>query len=308
MRKFKKFLTNHDDIVHDTSYDFYGKRLATCSSDRKIKVFDLDESGEWQCSSEWVAHDGPVYKVVWAHPEFGQIIASCSFDREVCIWEEIEDDGRREWKERIALKDSTDSVLDIEFAPRHLGLKLSTCSMDGYVRIYNSIDMANLQQWPLSGSFEVERYGGVKCLSWNTSPFEDSAKIVVGTTNECTIQIWEYIESQNRWTIVKKLIGHEGPIRDVAWAPHIGRSYHVIASSSEDKTIKIWNVYDDDEAEVEAYKSFDLDTDVYRVEWNVTGTVLATSDDNGKVHLWRRTALNDWKCLLRVRSDQEYSN
>lgn len=27
------FPLNHDDFVHDVSYDFYGKRLATCSSD-----------------------------------------------------------------------------------------------------------------------------------------------------------------------------------------------------------------------------------------------------------------------------------
>lgn len=28
--------------------------------------------------------------MAWAHPEFGQIIASCSFDRTVVIWEEAE--------------------------------------------------------------------------------------------------------------------------------------------------------------------------------------------------------------------------
>lgn len=34
------------------------------------------------------SHGGPVWKVVWAHPEFGQILATCSFDRSVIIWEE----------------------------------------------------------------------------------------------------------------------------------------------------------------------------------------------------------------------------
>ena len=25
----------HDDFIHDVAYDFYGKRMASCSSDRK---------------------------------------------------------------------------------------------------------------------------------------------------------------------------------------------------------------------------------------------------------------------------------
>jgi len=29
-----------------------------------------------------------VWKVTWAHPEFGQVLASCSFDRTAAVWEE----------------------------------------------------------------------------------------------------------------------------------------------------------------------------------------------------------------------------
>ena len=33
-------------------------------------------------------HSGSVWRVTWAHPEYGQVLATCSFDRTVCIWEE----------------------------------------------------------------------------------------------------------------------------------------------------------------------------------------------------------------------------
>ena len=33
-------------------------------------------------------HSGSVWKVTWAHPEFGQVLASCSFDRTAAVWEE----------------------------------------------------------------------------------------------------------------------------------------------------------------------------------------------------------------------------
>ena len=36
----RRFAPQHDDLVHDLAYDFYGRRLATCSSDQRIKVWD----------------------------------------------------------------------------------------------------------------------------------------------------------------------------------------------------------------------------------------------------------------------------
>ena len=33
-------------------------------------------------------HSGSVWRVTWAHPEFGQVLATCSFDRTVGVWEE----------------------------------------------------------------------------------------------------------------------------------------------------------------------------------------------------------------------------
>lgn len=30
----------HKDLIHDVAYDFYGQRMATCSSDQFVKVRD----------------------------------------------------------------------------------------------------------------------------------------------------------------------------------------------------------------------------------------------------------------------------
>ena len=49
----------------------------------------MDENDEWRCTADWKTHAGSVWKVNWAHPEFGQILATCSFDRTAAIWEEI---------------------------------------------------------------------------------------------------------------------------------------------------------------------------------------------------------------------------
>lgn len=34
--------SGHDDMIHDAVLDYYGRRLATCSSDKTIQIFDVD--------------------------------------------------------------------------------------------------------------------------------------------------------------------------------------------------------------------------------------------------------------------------
>ena len=102
-----------EESQHDAQLDYYGKRLATCSSDRTVKVFDVVD-GETQRSSGHTlkgcvffypprahitdvspsqSHTGPVWQVAWAHPMFGQILASCSYDGKVIIWKEQQGQG-----------------------------------------------------------------------------------------------------------------------------------------------------------------------------------------------------------------------
>ena len=84
----------HGDVVNDIAFDFYGKRFATCSNDKEIKVWDLlpsssdDGTLTWQEVSIPRAHQDSIWRISWAHPEFGQLFASCSQDKTVHIWEE----------------------------------------------------------------------------------------------------------------------------------------------------------------------------------------------------------------------------
>jgi len=90
--------SGHQDVVHDVAMDYYGKRLATCSSDRTIKLFSVGAQEQHTSSSSPLAtltgHEGPVWQVAWAHPKFGSILASCSYDRKVIIWKQGADN---EW-------------------------------------------------------------------------------------------------------------------------------------------------------------------------------------------------------------------
>ncbi|KAI6045292.1 WD40-repeat-containing domain protein [Pisolithus marmoratus] len=165
----------HDDLLTDVSYDFYGLNFATCSLDQKIKVWSLDEStGTWSVEDEWKAHDAAISKVSWAHPEFGTILASASFDRTVKIWEQTTSAATTElqpntssapqqagggsssrWSERAALVDARGTVRAVEFAPHHFGLKLATISTDNHLRIYECLEQSSLTTWQLSEEVDV---------------------------------------------------------------------------------------------------------------------------------------------------------
>lgn len=62
--------TQHEDLVHDAQLDYYGCKLATSSSDRTIKIYNISE-GAAELSATLQGHEGPVWQVSWAHPKFG---------------------------------------------------------------------------------------------------------------------------------------------------------------------------------------------------------------------------------------------
>ena len=54
--------TQHLDMIHDAQVDYYGKLLATASSDRTIKIFDLSTPQPTHIN-DITGHEGPVWQV-----------------------------------------------------------------------------------------------------------------------------------------------------------------------------------------------------------------------------------------------------
>lgn len=173
----------HKDVIHDVVYDYHGQRMATCSSDQTVKVWDQNEKGVWVVSASWKAHSGSVWRLSWAHPEFGQVLATCSFDRTVSVWEETIGEKTaptmtpvKRWVRRTNLVDSRTSVTDVKFGPKNQGLLLATCSVDGVIRIYEAPDIMNLSQWTLS--YDIACKFPLSCLSWNKSMYRLHAPMI----------------------------------------------------------------------------------------------------------------------------------
>lgn len=319
----KNIQSDHKDLIHDVSYDFHGRRMATCSSDQSVKVWDLDDNEEWKCTASWKTHSGSVWRVTWAHPEFGQVIATCSSDRTAAIWEEMigemKADGRnRPWIKRTSLVDSRTSVTDVKFAPKHMGLQLATCSADGIVRIYEAPDVMNLSQWSLQHEIHVSNKLSCSCVSWNPSRVHPPM-LAVGSDDSNPsaggkVQIYEYNGSTRKWNKVETIALVTDAVHDVAFAPNLGRSFHLLGIAT--KSLKVISI---DPLRRDATLSgstgltmFELrqvgdfsdhGSQVWRVCWNVTGTVLASSGDDSCVRLWKANYLGNWKCIAVLKGD-----
>ncbi|XP_066040888.1 centrosomal protein of 192 kDa [Chamaea fasciata] len=311
----RSIAADHRDLIHDVSFDFHGRRMATCSSDQSVKVWDKSENGDWHCTASWKTHSGSVWRVTWAHPEFGQVLASCSFDRTAAVWEEIVGEsndklrGQSHWVKRTTLVDSRTSVTDVKFAPKHMGLMLATCSADGVVRIYEAPDVMNLSQWSLQ--HEISCKLSCSCISWNPSSSRaHSPMIAVGSDDNspnilAKVQIYEYNENTRKYAKAEALMTVTDPVHDIAFAPNLGRSFHILAVATKDVRIftlkplrkELTSSGGLTKFEIHIVAQFDNhNSQVWRVSWNITGTVLASSGDDGCVRLWKANYMDNWKC------------
>jgi nucleoporin SEH1 len=137
------------------------------------------------------------------------------------------------------------------------------------------------------------------CLTWCPSRFT-GPQLAVGAMNES--YIWRKKDGSDTWQKCEELFGHRGLVRDISWAPSMGRSYHLIATASKDGHVRIFKLTDpnkdpnyrpttgtamsdilisDEMSEerpkkkryiVECIADFDdHHGEVWRVSWNVTG-------------------------------------
>eukprot|EP00455_Lapot_gusevi_P030068 TRINITY_DN3225_c0_g1_i5.p1 TRINITY_DN3225_c0_g1~~TRINITY_DN3225_c0_g1_i5.p1 ORF type:complete len:176 (-),score=27.22 TRINITY_DN3225_c0_g1_i5:30-557(-) len=169
----------------------------------------------------------------------------------------------------------------------------------------------NLSNWPLVEEFEADKKD-CNCLSWNQSPF-DAPTMVVGSQR--TARVWEYHERTRRWHPVCELSEHGETVNDVAWAPNLGRTYHLIATACKDQIVRIFRLWLNERGTYQhelICQLSDHGSEVWRVEWNVTGTILASSGEDGMVRLWKQDMMGQWKmtCVVagkdRSSAQEEY--
>lgn len=291
-------ITNsHESLIHDAALDYYGKRLATCSSDKTIKIFEV-EGENHRLIETLKGHDGAVWQVSWAHPKFGIILASASYDGKVLIWRE--ENGK--WKSILEHTIHKASVNSVEWAPHEYGAVLLCASSDGRVSIFEVKENGQTHSTDFSA-----HEAGVNAASWApvytsknlnvtspTEPTEPIKRFVTGGSDNL-VKIWQYDSVNGKATEEASLEGHSDWVRDVAWSPSVlFKSY--IASASLDKSVIIWTQEINKGPWKKQYLTKDKFPEVtWKVSWSLSGNVLAVSSADNKITLWKENLAGEWE-------------
>lgn len=298
------FETGHTDLIHDVQIDYFGKLIATASSDHSIKIFEANNNKQ-TLIVDLKGHTAPIWRISWAHPKYGTMLASCGYDRKVIIWRF----HNKQWIQVFVDDQYKSSVNCIQFSPVDCGCILAAGCTDGTITTYQ---LQN-NQWSKIETFKAHN-GGVNSISWchtaniisidnnnnnnNAENFMQQRFVSGGCDNN--VCIWSFDNNNKKYVLEKTLMKHNDWITEVAWAPTPGSvSHSIIASGSEDKTVIIWKERNKKWIENQQIK---FPNKVWSVSWSELGNILAVASGDNQITLFKENADGKWHDVTKLTS------
>lgn len=262
-------LDDHEERVWALSWNPKGTLLASCSSDKTIRIWG-QEGERWICKSTLTdQHQRTVRDVAWSPS--GRLLAAASFDSTISIW----DRSNGEFECVATLEGHENEVKSVSWSIS--GEYLATCSRDKTVWVW-----ACEEDDYECASVLSKHTQDVKKVTWH--PHTD---VLASCSYDDTINV--YNEDDDDWNCYDTLSGHSSTV----WSIAFNKSGNRLVSCSDDACLKIWQCYEPNNPEGipttgndPTWKSVCTlsgyhNRPIYDVDWNhETGQIVAAGGDN----------------------------
>ncbi|XP_060205652.1 periodic tryptophan protein 2 [Lycium barbarum] len=212
---------------------------------------------EWKSESYILKQQGHYFDVnCLAYSPDSQFVATGADDNKIKVWTVSSGFCI------VTFSEHTNAVTALHFMPgNHC---LLSASLDGTVRAWDLFRYRNFRTFttPTSKQFV------------SLASDQSGEVICAGTLDSFEIFVW----SMKTGRLLDVLSGHEGPVHGLMFSPTNG----TLASSSWDKTVRLWDVFEGKGA----VETFPHTHDVLTVVYRPDGKQLACSTLDGHIHFW----------------------
>jgi len=264
-------LEGHGDKIWSLAWNPQGDLLASCSSDKTIKIWGRGSDGFLECQATLEnQHKKTIRAICWS-PD-GSRLVSAGFDSQICIWLKGEDSF--ECVANMEGHENEIKALTIDSK----GEYMASCGRDKNIWIWEKDEGEELGCSSILSGHSQD----VKKVAW-----VPNSLVLASCSYDNTIKFWT--PGDDDWNCIDTIAGHSSTV----WNIDFTKDGMFMASVSDDMKTKIW-VKNEEFEEKDFYNHIGTlegyhDRPIYSCSWNYDGTFLVTAGGDDQICLFSKS-------------------